>query len=501
MIAAQVDPVHPSLPPASSFHCEHCGTYLPVRGEMAGQQMVCPLCGEIGPVGPRGDSAPPPSSPPDQAGALRIRPNFHCENCGVYGKVRDELVGRRIKCPRCGQVGPVAGAMDLPEAPAGPTPAEASHPDRPNFHCQRCRVHLRVRKGLEGTAIKCPRCGAIGMVGLPKLEQVASLLRVAGAASAGPERGAAPSPPGGAAPAREASPRCPVCREAIQPGARKCKHCGEFLNDSGDVAEALARGPQAPAAPAPAAPRRGANLPAAAIKLAALGAALIAAMALGAWLFGGRAAPAPEARASHAPAAAVPAARTTTGTDDAPSPSAAADDVAVPVSPAPPPAPAAAPAVPPGPPALAAAAAPAATATPAPGPEDLIRELRKVLAGTEAKSTSGNVTRFLTASEWSEPWTVAVRKDGGASKATVSLPFRSASGDARVVPLRGKIRLDLVRRGDEWELAGVFRQAWFHGPSDNETAIPDEDRQLFRVAPGDPVFLHVQDALGRMRSK
>lgn len=77
--------------------------------------------------------------------------------------------------------------------------------------------------------LKCPNCSSRLNLGDDLAGQVVACLKCAQRVTA-PALGARP-----AAEARAADPECdaavcPYCCEAILPGAKKCKHCGEFLD-------------------------------------------------------------------------------------------------------------------------------------------------------------------------------------------------------------------------------------------------------------------------------
>ncbi len=89
-----------------------------------------------------------------------------CSNpgCGIVLTLRDELAGKKVRCPQCGatiQVPEVVGAP-APQVPAGgefqlsaPQPAPSAPPSRPaKAACQNCGAELGA--GLKS----CPKCGA-----------------------------------------------------------------------------------------------------------------------------------------------------------------------------------------------------------------------------------------------------------------------------------------------------------------------------------------------------
>jgi membrane protein YdbS with pleckstrin-like domain len=80
------------------------------------------------------------------------------------------------------------------------------------LNCPHCEQSLELPDELLGQAIECPSCE--GTIQLPDPDPVA------------PEK----EPP--AQPTNKQKMECPFCSEEILAAARKCKHCGEFLDGS-----------------------------------------------------------------------------------------------------------------------------------------------------------------------------------------------------------------------------------------------------------------------------
>jgi Protein of unknown function (DUF1559) len=82
--------------------------------------------------------------------------------CGKQFRVPDELVGRRVKCPGCGEPvsvpAPVKAAAARKPAPAADdNPAETSTPAPIHFECA-CGKQLQVKAEHAGKKIRCPGC-------------------------------------------------------------------------------------------------------------------------------------------------------------------------------------------------------------------------------------------------------------------------------------------------------------------------------------------------------
>jgi len=90
------------------------------------------------------------------------------------------------------------------------------------FPCPHCDQRIGVPYEMVGTTIDCPRCRGKVVVQRPA---AAVSLRVAKLRRAGR---------GEAGPPMVARRPCPFCDEPIRVAARKCKHCGEFIDEDLD---------------------------------------------------------------------------------------------------------------------------------------------------------------------------------------------------------------------------------------------------------------------------
>lgn len=86
------------------------------------------------------------------------------------------------------------------------------------FSCEHCGRRSLVEDEMAGMKLRCAGCGQV--VDVPRPEPASAGVQIVEAA------------PG------EPAQRCPVCREPIQPRARKCRHCHEFLDRELAIAKA-----------------------------------------------------------------------------------------------------------------------------------------------------------------------------------------------------------------------------------------------------------------------
>src|SRR4051794_5529012 len=80
-----------------------------------------------------------------------------CPACTKKLHVRDTLHGRRIKCT-CGHT--FTPGAPSPPAPPPPAPAPPASPEVVIVSCLKCGARLRSPTDLLGRKMKCPRCRA-----------------------------------------------------------------------------------------------------------------------------------------------------------------------------------------------------------------------------------------------------------------------------------------------------------------------------------------------------
>jgi len=95
-----------------------------------------------------------------------------------------------------------------------------------------CGQGFRVKDELAGKAIKCPKCGAAIRVGQPAAATAGSRP----AASDASDRGGVADLLAEEGIQRRAGPVCPACFKELKPGAKLCTQCGYDLSSGGRVA-------------------------------------------------------------------------------------------------------------------------------------------------------------------------------------------------------------------------------------------------------------------------
>lgn len=322
---------------------------------------------------------------------------FSCDQCDYERPMDPELAGRKAKCPRCGHIGRIGGASRGPSSHDG--------------HAAGAKANS------EKAGQPAPADYALKEVDYAPAEAPAG-----GAASHG-------STGTGQSGRREPTIRCPFCREEILTSARKCRYCGEYLDETLRQHMEQVKSERAH----PEQHSTLATLP----RPMLIGAAVIVvvALAITVWLV-------------------------TRAANSQPAPA-------------------------------GAAAGGAEAAIPAFGPT--FSAMRKALEGTEIRDTSGCVTRFLSgddserwASDVRKPTT-----PGSPAHASIELPYRLVSPQPRIPSSRGKLILDFVCQNGTWRFQTVARKASFVTTAGKEREVPEDDQQTVRLQDKDFVTKHI----------
>jgi hypothetical protein len=87
-----------------------------------------------------------------------------CSACQGKMKVSEQMAGKAVKCPKCGQVVRTAPAP-APSPPPVPAAAGPKPPPAPAklllLTCPACQKKMQVRPELAGKAVKCPQCAKV----------------------------------------------------------------------------------------------------------------------------------------------------------------------------------------------------------------------------------------------------------------------------------------------------------------------------------------------------
>ncbi len=136
-----------------------------------------------------------------------------CRNpaCARKLLVKDELRGKKIRCPKCKTILMVGAPLKAPEE------------KRIRFNCQFCHKALFVRESAGGKKLTCPQCGR--QITVPRLSSDLILDVL---------------PPERKVSQRRRGIICPQCGSVLSPGTTRCPDCNFNIVASAS-AEALSR--------------------------------------------------------------------------------------------------------------------------------------------------------------------------------------------------------------------------------------------------------------------
>ncbi|MHC4557521.1 MAG: DUF5684 domain-containing protein [Planctomycetota bacterium] len=132
------------------FLCKKCSQRLNVEDKHAGKRVKCPKCGNIDIV-------------PDISDKIK----FNCENCGHKISVPKTYAGKKGKCPQCKTVVVVPGAENL-SAVDSQTGSVKQPPSKStdivSFQCPMCDEDMQAPESSRGKLLQCPNCGSYAEV-------------------------------------------------------------------------------------------------------------------------------------------------------------------------------------------------------------------------------------------------------------------------------------------------------------------------------------------------
>lgn len=158
------------------------------------------------------------------------RVKARCAACQAGFRVPSSAIGKRGRCPKCGEVFVLTPA---PSSAASPSrPAQAG--DRVRFPCPQCAASLKVSAQAVGRRVRCKGCGAVVTVpgGDAPAPPITSLPGADDDLLSGLAAGQVVEAPAGARGGSGASPAvrpCPACGVALSGNAALCTACGYNL--------------------------------------------------------------------------------------------------------------------------------------------------------------------------------------------------------------------------------------------------------------------------------
>ena len=459
-------------PQAAAFRCGYCGYSSELPIEALGKKAKCPECGEVTRVMTAIGAMSAPADEKAPRAAL-----FVCDQCDYATELPIETVGKKAKCPECGELTRVRSAQptimtELETVKrAAPSKQEEDVDSLATSYLGRATRQERTRQRSIPLAPEarqhCPHCHQL-MPAKPDAAKPAPPAQAKPAAApTQPEprhspisgsRSASESP---ARPAADPVMRCPFCREVILLAARKCKHCGEYLDDSlrclSEPKNNKDRREKNSSRSAP--ESTGFNglqelwyrigpvkLLIAVGVLAVLGYFVVQSL-------GRKNIAAPGTPGS--PGAVVEAG--SGGGDDK---SSAAGKGTL---------------------------------------DKLTHNLEKQLKDTSIRTSGGSTLTFETSDKGLMPWDCELSGAGKSLKGRVTVPFKLESSEPALASGRGRYILEFASKaGGAWELQSVTKETRVTIKGGVETQIPDEDRPTIKQQNTDFAVLHFKKTLAKL---
>ena len=437
---------------------------------------------------------------------------FRCGQCGHAVQLPGDTIGKKAKCPECGEVsrvGPAEPMIEIieeddpmPQAPS-PTPSrerktgsQTQEPPRENVDVDSLAMSYLGRAQTDRTLEKpsapessalqiCPHChqrmpaksaAAPAPIALAK-PSVAPVQRV----SAPVRPPVAPVKPSVAPAKAHAAPtqraprhseltgdrasggiplrpvgdptmRCPYCRETILLAARKCKHCGEFLDDTLRCLSEPNNNKRRDNSGRTAPEDSGSNslqelwYRIGPVRLAIAVLVVAGLAAAGVHFLGGK---------SGVAATPVASAEATLGEDKV---AAAKESL-----------------------------------------DKLTNKLQKQLEGTSVRSAGGSVLNFESSDKGVLPWGCEMIGSGKSLKGRITVPYKIESSERFLSSDRGVYLLEFTSKGaGSWELKMVSKQAHTRVNAGAETPIPEDDRNFFAQKENDFAVVQFKKTLSKI---
>lgn len=133
-----------------NFLCKKCSQRLNIEDKHAGKRVKCPKCGNIDIV-------------PDTSDKIK----FNCENCGHKISVPKIYAGKKGKCPQCKTVivVPDAESLNAVDSQSGAVKQDPSKSTGiVRFQCPMCDEDMQAPESSRGKILECPNCSSYAEV-------------------------------------------------------------------------------------------------------------------------------------------------------------------------------------------------------------------------------------------------------------------------------------------------------------------------------------------------
>ena len=185
------------------FHCSKCNIKIAVPDDSVGKKCQCPKCKTIARVPDTSSSTEMPvGDNSSQKDAVQIS----CPKCGKQYRVATKNLNKKLTCQECGS--------ELSNND-NDTKLTSENTNLIHFKCSQCKQELEAPEIMRGKTILCHHCQSSVTVEMTEHQPEASeeeesiQFRL-----------------------KKETKDCPYCGEEILEVAKKCKHCGEFLDTS-----------------------------------------------------------------------------------------------------------------------------------------------------------------------------------------------------------------------------------------------------------------------------
>ncbi len=182
------------------YRCPHCKSKLKAPLEFAGVAVTCPVCSKLVTVPEAPDGIGPGTEEIPVADEDKVR--YRCPACTKKLKVRPDLVGQEVTCPKCGEKSTV------------PKPVRRPLGETVKARCKTCNGKFKFSRRHAGKHVACPKCGSKMFIPNP---------------DAPDETSEVDDDTRTVTTSNETKP-CPYCTADIPVGFERCPYCDTWIN-------------------------------------------------------------------------------------------------------------------------------------------------------------------------------------------------------------------------------------------------------------------------------
>ena len=129
----------------------------------------------------------------------------------------------------------------------------------------------------------------------------------------------------------------------------------------------------------------------------------------------------------------------------------------------------------------------------------LTHKLEKQLEGTSVRSAGASVLSFESGDKGIMPWGCEMSGSGKTLKGRITIPFKIESSENSIPSGRGRYVLEVAsRNGGQWELQSVTKETHVFIKAGAETAIPPDDRPCMKQQDNDFAVVHFKRTFAKL---